>query len=171
MIVILDNAETYESHRIEFIDIGNLPERRTVELLVKRAYAHATRDYGDGPTLPFVVAVVELAKGHPWHGPPAMLTPVSALWEQVDEHDCMVSRCRDAEVDEIRRGVHEAIELKRSTMSAAQLRAFPSGIAQPFWDVAEPKIGAILARPWTPEECECTCTSGELYELAKENGL
>jgi hypothetical protein len=68
--------------------------------------------------------------------------PVAKLWEDIREHSCMVGGCRDRET----RAISANLDLK----------------------TLEARISEIKTRPWTPEECPCTCVSGELYALAQK---
>lgn len=89
MIVILDSDEP--EHRIRFIDIGLLPVKPVVELLLW--HVSSGLRYGD-TSVPFVHAVVEKSG---WYTE-EHLTPIADLWEQVSEHTCSVRRCRDKEI-------------------------------------------------------------------------
>ena len=74
-----------------------------------------------------------------WRDPRSLL-PVAKLWQDIREHSCAVCACRDK-----------------------QLRVLY--MVDPDYETEKEKI---YARPWTPEECPCTCVSGELYALAQE---
>jgi hypothetical protein len=131
MIVILDNAEGYSQHEIRFVDIGTLPVKPTVELLLR--YMNDRLSY-QGVSVPFVHAVVESVE---WRTPQSLM-PVKKIWEDIREHVCEVGRCRDLEI-----------------------LAGATRLPHHEWSEREAEIAK---RPWTPEECTCTCVSGELYD-------
>jgi len=89
MIVILDNDEGYSVHEIRFVDIGPMPPWPTTDLLLKHAREARTGQDAE----PFAIALVESLD---WRKSDA-LVPVHALWQRIDEHACLVERCRDEE--------------------------------------------------------------------------
>ena len=142
MIIILDNGERYSAHEISFIDIGSLPADRTAELILKHAYGDV-EDY-EGRPVPFVHAVVESIT---WRKPGSLM-PVAHLWEDTNKHLCEVGCCR---YEEIKNGPGAR---------------GPDGCRILSYGDYQYRVKEIEARPWTPEECPCTCVLGELYELA-----
>jgi hypothetical protein len=144
VIVILDNGERYSAHEISFIDIGSLPVEPMTTLILKHARGDV-EDYPGRPE-PFVIAIVESIL---WRKS-GTLMPVARLWENVNKHLCEVGCFRFKEIEK-----------------GPGARG-PDGCRLLSYSDYKTRADEIEARPWTPEECPCTCVSGEMYELARK---